>query len=126
MIIRKKSKIIFRGIEIADSYSRKVKGLSGRKEMGCGGMLFIFSYQGKHGIWMPGMKFPIDIVYMDDDKKVVDIKHCAKPLSLHPKTWKVFRPKQKSRYVLEVPANAALRKISIGDILQFDIPESGE
>ena len=35
------------------------------------GMLFVFDALDFHGIWMKNCKFPIDIVWLDDQKKVV-------------------------------------------------------
>jgi len=122
--IKKNGKAVFKDIEVARSYGQRMKGLSGRKKLESDGLLLVFPNQSKHSIWMPNMKFPIDIVYIDKAKKVVDIKHCARPLSLNPKTWKVFRPSEKSMYVLEIPANSAKARLKPGDTLQFDIPDA--
>jgi len=96
-----------------------MKGLSGRNRLGRDGMLIVFPWEGKHSIWMPNMKFPIDIVFISSGKKVVDIKHNARPMSFNPKTWKIFRPREGASYALELPANSAKGKLSVGDILTF-------
>ena len=122
--IRKNGETLFRDIEVASSYRERMKGLSGRKELGCGGLLFVFTREAKHSIWMPNMKFPIDIVFIDKERKVVDIKCCARPISANPKTWRIFRPKEKALYVLELPANHTKTLLKEGDALVFDIPNT--
>lgn len=120
--IWKDGKVVFKDVEIASSYKERMKGLSGRKSIGCGGLLFVFNGEGRHSIWMPNMKFPIDIIYISKGKEVVDVKHEALPISADPRTWKIFRPGEKAKYILEVPAKCAKDRIRIGDLLQFDIP----
>lgn len=121
--ISKNGKTLFRDIELASSYRERMKGLSGRRELGCGGLLFVFPREAKHSIWMPNMKFAIDIVFIGREKRVVDIKCCARPISANPKTWRIFRPKDKALYVLELPANHTKTLLKEGDALDFDIPK---
>jgi uncharacterized membrane protein (UPF0127 family) len=117
--IKKGSRTIFRNVELAKSYTGRMKGLSGRREIGSGGLLMEFPCEGRHGIWMPGMNFPIDIIFISAGKRVVDIRHDARPMSMNPKSWKIFKPGKKAKYVLELPANAAKGKLCIGDMLAF-------
>ncbi len=56
--------------------------------------------------------YPIDVVWMDKGKKVVDIKRNAKPFALR------YAPKRKAKYVLELKAGDS-KGISIGDRLQL-------
>ncbi len=58
-------------VEIVDTPELRRKGLSGRKEL-CDkcGMLFEFAQKGKYGFWMKGMLFPIDLIWLRDDKVV--------------------------------------------------------
>lgn len=66
-------------VEVADTVVSRMRGLSGRELLGKGGgtrdelaegMLFRFSTQAKHGFWMKGMRFPLDIVWIRDGKIV--------------------------------------------------------
>lgn len=85
-------------VEIADAPAERRRGLSGRASLPTGtGLLFIFDKPGYHGFWMKEMNFPIDILWLDDDFKIVDSWLNAEPAS-YPK---VFTPKIKTRYVLE-------------------------
>jgi uncharacterized membrane protein (UPF0127 family) len=56
------------------------KGLSGRKGLSSGtGMLFLFTTLGVQSMWMPGMKFPIDIVWLDENLSVIHVNYGATP-----------------------------------------------
>lgn len=71
------------------------------------GLLMVFRKQSKPGIWMFGMRFPIDIVFISSRKRVVDVRENVKPLSLNPLTWRVYYPRKPAKYVLELSAGAA-------------------
>jgi len=87
--------------EIADSNALRVLGLSGRKSLSDKeGMWFIFPSDGYHSFWMKEMHFPIDIIWLDKNLRVIYIKENATPES-YPET---FIPFVADRFVLEVPA----------------------
>jgi uncharacterized membrane protein (UPF0127 family) len=100
--------------EVADTKPTKSKGLMFRQSLGKGeGMLFIFDEETRHPFWMFGMRFPIDIIWVDSNKRVVDVTEDARPCWLF---CKVHRPKRKARYVIEVNSGFAKRnKIKKGD-----------
>lgn len=116
-----KDKILVKKLEIADSVGKKTKGLMFRKELSKdSGFLMVFRNERKHEIWMFGMRFPIDIVFIDKDKRIVDIKHSVKPMGKNPKTWRIYRPKEPCRYVLEVNSGLIEKtKTEVGDVLEF-------
>lgn len=88
-------------IVIADTKELQDKGLSGYKKIGVKeGMLFIFPIQGLYGFWMKDMEFPIDIIWFNDERKVVDVWENAAPSS-YPE---VRVPSTPAKYVLEVKA----------------------
>jgi len=67
-------------VECAVTPAALTKGLSGRKSLTSGtGMLFIFSKLKNQSIWMPGMNFPIDVVWLDENLSVVNITYGATP-----------------------------------------------
>jgi hypothetical protein len=93
---------VFR-VDIANTLELRELGLSGRESLAAGtGMLFIFNAPGQWGFWMKGMNFPIDIIWLDQDFKPVQVATNVSPNS-YPKT---FYPRQKALYVLELPAGA--------------------
>ena len=100
-------------VDIVDSKSERAKGLSGRTSLKPdAGMFFIFDTVGKHGIWMKEMKFPIDIVWIDQNMEVVYIENDVSP-DTYPKT---FAPTSPARYVLELNAGFVKKYgIKVGD-----------
>lgn len=90
--------------EVVDTVPARTKGLSGRKCIpNKQGMLFSFDEAGKQGFWMQDMHFPIDIVWMDSELKVVTVEYGVLP-STYPK---IYFPTENARYVLEVKAGEA-------------------
>lgn len=88
-------------VDIADTPALQKQGLSGREAFGPNeGMLFIFPAPSAQGFWMKDMRFPIDIIYFDQDRKIVDVWEYADPSS-YPN---VFAPRVPAQFVLEVPA----------------------
>lgn len=92
--------------EVVQSPLDRMRGLSGRKVLETDtGMFFVFPQVGKHGIWMKEMNFPIDILWLDDDLRVITVAE-----NVHPDTFpQSFYPDEPARYVLEVPAGYAER-----------------
>src|SRR5438128_12482274 len=45
------------------------------------GMLFLFERPDFHGIWMKNCKFPIDILWLDSDHKVLNIAEMDTPFT---------------------------------------------
>jgi len=85
------------------------------------GMLFIFENEGYFGIWMKDMNFPIDIAWLDKDKKIISIEK-----NVDPETYpKVFYAQKNdlpilSLYVLETSAGfLGKNNIQIGDFVDF-------
>lgn len=104
-------------VEIADTATKRERGLSGkiwlREDEG---LLFVFEKEGYYGFWMKDMNFPIDIAWLDKDKKIIHIEK-----AVDPKTYpKIFNPTAPSLYVLETSANFFENsKIKIGDFAEF-------
>ena len=87
-------------VEVADDEGERKKGLGGRSELKEGeGMLFIFPERSSNLVfWMKDMSFPIDIIWIGEDMRIVYIKKNALPES-YPE---VFTSDQDAQYVLEV------------------------
>lgn len=86
-------------VDIADTDAERTLGLSGRDgfKSRVKGMLFVYPTPDKYGIWMKDMKFPIDIVWIDESRTVIGIERDVSPNS-YPK---VFRPSKPVKYILE-------------------------
>ncbi len=97
-------------VAVADSEDERIQGLSGTDSLSQDeGMLFIFPYAGQHGIWMKNMNFPIDILWLDEDGKVVDV---AENVPVPPEgetdgSLLIYHNDDPAKYVLEVTAGIA-------------------
>lgn len=106
-------------VDVVDTPVLREQGLSGRGSLqALEGMLFVFDEAGIYHFWMKEMNFPIDIIWIGDDFRVVDITHSASEDSF-PQT---FAPKVPARYVLEVNAGFSREYgVSIGDIIELTL-----
>lgn len=86
------------GIERKDGMLEKVIGLRFRRE---GRALFTFSRPTTAAIDMVFVPVPLDIAFLDGYMEIMEI-HGAFPVTLHPATWRLYRPQEPYRYVLEV------------------------
>ncbi|MEK7505558.1 MAG: DUF192 domain-containing protein [Patescibacteria group bacterium] len=85
---------------VVQTPKERERGLSGRTGLSTqGGMLFIFPEDGKHSIWMKSMSFPIDIIWLNKDFRVVDSAEKVTP-ETYPAS---FASRWPARFVLEVP-----------------------
>ena len=93
-------------ITIVKTEAERQKGLSGRASLPLDeGMLFLFDKPDSYAIWMKNMKFPIDIIFIRDDK-IVTITENAKPATTGEPP--IYQPSQPSDKILEI--NAGLSK----------------
>jgi uncharacterized membrane protein (UPF0127 family) len=63
-------------IDVADSVQKRRKGLLGRDKLSAGEGLWIVPCEAIHTF---GMRFAIDLVYLDRDKKVKKVRHAVPP-----------------------------------------------
>ena len=85
------------------------------------GMLFIFEQPDFHGIWMKNCKFPIDIVWLDAARRVMDVAPSVPPCKADP--CPVYQPMRRASYVVEMSAGEAAReKVALGSVLEFKLP----
>jgi uncharacterized membrane protein (UPF0127 family) len=106
-------------VEVAETPLAREKGLSGREKLDQNkGMLFIFPQKDYYSFWMKEMKFPIDIIWISDNR-VVDI---AYDLPLQASEFlKTYQPKEPVNFVLEVNAGFARNyNIKIGDRVEIE------
>lgn len=90
------------------------KGLSGTASLPAdNAMLFIFDKSDNPVIWMKDMNYPIDIVWLNNEKQVVHMVKNAQP-SGYPK--EKFQSATPARYVIELPSGTIERTgITQGD-----------
>lgn len=82
-------------------------------------MLFVFKKEDIYPFWMRDMKFPLDIIFIKDDK-IVTISQNAQPPTSPSDNVPVYKPMSPVNKVLEI--NAGLSKkydIKEGNVVQF-------
>lgn len=92
--------------EHAKEETDKVRGLSGKACLLDGdGMLFSYALPGDYCFWMKDMRFPIDMIWLDDDRKIITVRADVSP-DTYPQS---FCPERPAKYILETQAGVASR-----------------
>ena len=69
-------------------------------------MLFVFEKPGIYGFWMKDMQFPIDILWISPNRRVIGVAESLTPSSFPA----VYYPPQEISFALELPAGLTKRK----------------
>ena len=111
-------------VELATTPAQWTKGLSGRSSLAPNrGMLFVFPQPHVQYFWMKGMKFPIDIIWLDENYTVLGAVENAPPCKAHCPTYNSRVP---AKYVLEVPAGTVKKEeLKSGDRLIVQYTNQG-
>lgn len=106
---------------IAKTEEEKQKGLSGREALPQDqGMVFLFEEPSIHSFWMKDMKFPIDIIFINENK-IVSIIENAKPDNSENRP--LYQPTAPSNTVFEINAGLAKKyNFKPGDTVELKIP----
>jgi len=95
-------------VQIADTDPRRARGLMFQEQLPLDeGMLLVFDDANKRSIWMLNMQFPLDVIWIDDNSKVVFIEKNVPPCktALETVTCPSYKGGSKdAKYVLEVTA----------------------
>jgi hypothetical protein len=85
------------------------------------GMLFVFERPDFHGIWMKNCRFPIDILWLDEERRIVHVAEGATPCQADP--CPVYETLRRAQYVLELNAGQARREgATVGATVSFQLP----
>lgn len=91
---------------VAAKEQTQQKGLGGRAELAQNqGMLFVFDKPAEQCFWMKDMRFPIDIIWLDSDKRVTHMEQNVAPES-YPEQ---FCGDNTTQYVIELNAGEVVR-----------------
>ena len=104
-------------VEIAKTIEERRTGLMYRKKLlNNEGMLFIFPREKIIQLWMKNTYIPLDVIFISENKVIVDIKKNMEKLS-----ETLVKSKVKSRYALEFNAGLINKlDIEIGDKVLFN------
>jgi len=92
-------------VMIADTEPRRVRGLMFEDQLPYDqGMIFVFEKSGLYSLWMLNMQFSLDMIWFDQDGKVVHIEKDVPPCktALEITTCQSIVPDEEAVYVLEV------------------------
>lgn len=85
------------------------------------GMLFVFAEEDLHPFWMKNMRFAIDILWLDKDRRVVHIAARVPPCLKDP--CPSYPSSLPAMYVLELKSGEAeSRGLKLSDRLDFVLP----
>jgi len=104
-------------IEFAEDEAAREYGLMNRTAMAADhGMLFVFENDEPRAFWMKNTKIPLDMIFIDKDRRIVSIKHDAPPCVTA--RCPAFMSEGPVRYVLELNGGQAARLgLTAGDEL---------
>lgn len=110
--------------EIADTPGAREKGLSGRASLSPrDGMLFVFNTPDYFSIWMKGMHFPIDIIWIANGR-IIDMKEDVPPPAhdIRTENLPIYSPIARAEFVLEVQSGFSKKNnIHIGDTVSIEL-----
>lgn len=93
--------------EIADSEITRNKGLGGHEPLRDNeGMLFVFGKPSFPAFWMKDMTFPIDIVWIYDDKVTGVVENAVTQMGETDAVLKLYEPPSAIEYAVELRAGA--------------------
>ncbi len=96
-------------IRKADRFGTRFLGLMGRKGLAEGEGLLLLDCPAIHCFFM---RFPIDVIYLSKEMKVVGLETVL--------PWRIGHCFKDAAHVLELPAGASELKVAIGDHLVFN------
>jgi uncharacterized membrane protein (UPF0127 family) len=109
-------------VDVAKTTEQKAKGLDIYNKLPLKrGMVFTFDSLDYYPFWMKGMKFPIDIIYINNNK-IVDIFPDLPNPAGSTQSPVIVRPTAKANYVLEINAGLS-RKYNFqkGDLVEIHL-----
>ena len=93
-------------VEVSDNPEKRSLGLGKRDKLEKDwGMLFVFEKRIPHSFWMKNMRFPIDIVWLDN-QRIVELAENVPPPQ-EGESPKVMEPLLPSNFVLELESGRA-------------------
>jgi uncharacterized protein len=108
--------------DLAITGDQHIKGLSIKDHLRENqGMLFMFDTPGKYDFWMKDMKFPLDIIWLDNNRTVVHIEHDLVPCHSDFQC-PTYSSQKDSLYVLETVAGFSQKhRVNIGTRIDFHV-----
>lgn len=108
--------------ELADTVAEQSVGLAGRDVLDPdSGMLFVFPTPQRASFWMKDMRFPLDFVWITDDRRVAKVTEDVPIPGPEESELPLYFSGQDVRFVLEINAGRVQELgISVGDAVTFE------
>jgi uncharacterized membrane protein (UPF0127 family) len=109
--------------EIARSDAERFLGLIFKEKLPEDmGMLFIFDEPDRHRLWTKNARFPIDVVWLDSDRRVVGWEENLSPCRQDP--CPTYAPQKPALYALEIPTGfVRLHGLKTDTEVVFELPK---
>jgi len=86
------------------------------------GMLFIFDEPDQHRLWTKNVRFPIDLIWLDSNRRIIGFEENLLPCRQD--TCPTYMPKQQALYALEIPTGFVKRHgLKTETVVAFDLPK---
>jgi uncharacterized membrane protein (UPF0127 family) len=100
-------------LDVAETVGERMRGLLGRD--GLDGAILLTHCRSVHTL---GMRFPIDVAFLNRTGKVVAVVAPMRP-------WRLGRSRLRARQVLEAEAGTFERwKLAVGDVLEVEVADA--
>jgi uncharacterized membrane protein (UPF0127 family) len=97
--------------EMVTSTAEVLKGMKFRASLAADrGMLFVHGKPGNYHYWMYEVLIPLDMIWLDKDRRVVQLIHKAPPCPGPKEKCMAYGGNFPAVYILEVPAGTAARE----------------
>lgn len=108
-------------VEVAADDSTRAQGLMFRDQLPQDrGMIFLFNESGNYPFWMKNTLIPLDMIWIDDQKRIAHIAANVPPCKADP-CPSVSAGDGNAKYVLEVAAGVAARHgLANGQTVRFE------
>ncbi|MBU1201613.1 MAG: DUF192 domain-containing protein [Nanoarchaeota archaeon] len=108
-----KKTVLAKEKKLCKSILSKTKGLMFSRRIKDEGLVFFFDKSQRVSLHMLFVFFPIDIIFLDEKKRVVEVKESFKPFTF-------YTSKERIKYLIELPNGTVKKtKISKDDVIRF-------
>ena len=110
-------------VELARTEAERQFGLMERTSLPQGrGMLFIHDEPGRYPYWMYDCKIGLDIIWMDQKRRIVEMSPNTPPCKGEANTCPNYGGRESSVYVLELPVGSIkAHQLAVGQVVNFSV-----
>ncbi len=110
-------------VELARTEAERQFGLMERTSLPQGrGMLFIHDEPGRYPYWMYDCKIGLDIIWMDQSHRIVEMSPNTPPCKGASDTCPNYGGRETSVYVLELPVGSIkAHQLAVGQVVNFSV-----